>query len=156
MSGVGPPPGFMMIQLLATLTMAGFSSSTTRPPRIPADRQPHCAWTVIIDESYPEVEDHPVLDVVRRTRAARTELEPIDTDDDGLLEWVGRRSRFAKAYGVRIDLDDLEAIVSRHGGAARCVATGDRVHLALATFHEQSLSALAARMAALPGRVSTR
>ena len=26
-----------------------------RPPRIPADRHPHCAWTVIIDESYPEV-----------------------------------------------------------------------------------------------------
>ena len=30
-----------------------------RPPRAPADRHPHCAWTVIIDESYPEVEDHP-------------------------------------------------------------------------------------------------
>jgi ADP-ribosylglycohydrolase len=28
---------------------------------------------------------------------------------------------------------------------------GDRIHLALATFHEQSLSALAARLAALPG-----
>ena len=30
-----------------------------RPPRTPADRHPHCAWTVIIDESYPEVADHP-------------------------------------------------------------------------------------------------
>jgi hypothetical protein len=27
LSGVGPPPGFMMIQLLATLTMAGFCSN---------------------------------------------------------------------------------------------------------------------------------
>ena len=45
----------------------------------PADRHPHCAWTVVIDESYPEVEDHPVLDVVRRTRAARTELDRIDS-----------------------------------------------------------------------------
>jgi hypothetical protein len=60
-----------------------------RPPRIPADRQPHCAWTVIIDESYPEVEDHPVLDMVRRTQAARTELEPIATDDDGLSDYSG-------------------------------------------------------------------
>ena len=34
-----------------------------RPPRAPADRHPHCAWTVIIDDSYPEVDDHPVLDV---------------------------------------------------------------------------------------------
>ena len=23
-----------------------------RPPRLPAGRTPHCAWTVIIDESY--------------------------------------------------------------------------------------------------------
>ena len=30
-----------------------------RPPRAPADRHPHCAWTVIIDESYPEVGDIP-------------------------------------------------------------------------------------------------
>ena len=50
-----------------------------RPPRMPANREPHCAWTVIIDESYPEVEGHPALDVIRRTRAARTELDPIDT-----------------------------------------------------------------------------
>jgi hypothetical protein len=60
-----------------------------RPPRIPADRQPHCAWTVIIDESYPEVEDHPVLDVMRRTAAARTELDPIDVDDDGRSDYSG-------------------------------------------------------------------
>ena len=33
---------------------------------------------------------------------------------------------------------------------------GDRIHLALATFHEQSLQALAARLTALPGQVSTR
>lgn len=45
-----------------------------RPPRMPADRHPHCAWTVVIDESHPEVPDHPVLEVVGRTRAARTEL----------------------------------------------------------------------------------
>jgi ADP-ribosylglycohydrolase len=33
---------------------------------------------------------------------------------------------------------------------------GDRIHLALATFHEQSLSALATRMSALAGQVSKR
>jgi hypothetical protein len=36
LSGFGPQPGFMMIQLLATLTMAGFSSNTTRPPKMSA------------------------------------------------------------------------------------------------------------------------
>ncbi len=60
-----------------------------RPPREPADRQPHCLWTVIIDESYPPVEDHPVLDVVRRTRAAQTELDPIDRDDEGQADYSG-------------------------------------------------------------------
>jgi hypothetical protein len=60
-----------------------------RPPRTPADRQPHCAWTVVIDESHPEVEGHPVLDVVRRTRAARTELDPIDTSGDGQSDYSG-------------------------------------------------------------------
>ena len=60
-----------------------------RPPRVPADRHPHCAWTVVIDESYPEVKDHPVLDVIRRTRAARTELDPIDPDDEGRSDYSG-------------------------------------------------------------------
>jgi hypothetical protein len=60
-----------------------------RPPRVPADRHPHCAWTVIIDESHPEVQDHPVLDVVRRTRAARTELDPIDPADEGKSDYSG-------------------------------------------------------------------
>jgi hypothetical protein len=60
-----------------------------RPPRVPADRHPHCAWTVIIDESYPEVEDHPALNVIRRTRAARTELDPIDPGDEGQADYSG-------------------------------------------------------------------
>lgn len=60
-----------------------------RPPRVPADRHPHCAWTVIIDESYPEVPDLPALDVIRRTRAARTELDPIDPSDEGQADYSG-------------------------------------------------------------------
>jgi len=60
-----------------------------RPPRVPADRHPHCAWTVTIDESYPEVADHPALDVIHRTRAARTELDPIDPADEGQADYSG-------------------------------------------------------------------
>ena len=60
-----------------------------RPPRVPADRHPHCAWTVTIDESYPEIADHPAVDVMRRTRAARTELDPIDIADDGQSDYSG-------------------------------------------------------------------
>ncbi|KKF02846.1 hypothetical protein [Mycolicibacterium obuense] len=60
-----------------------------RPPRTPADRHPHCAWTVVIDDSHPEVADHPVLEVIARTRAARTELDPIDAADEGAGDYSG-------------------------------------------------------------------
>ncbi|NTY61206.1 hypothetical protein [Mycolicibacterium sphagni] len=54
-----------------------------RPPRTPADRTPHCAWTVIIDESYPEVSSIPALDIVAKTNAANWKLAPIDPNDEG-------------------------------------------------------------------------
>ncbi len=60
-----------------------------RPPRTPADRHPHCAWTVIIDESYPEAQSIPALDIVSRTRAATWELDPIDSSDEGQADYAG-------------------------------------------------------------------
>lgn len=60
-----------------------------RPPRQPADRHPHCAWTVIIDESYPEAQSIPALDIVRQTRAATWELDPIDPSGEGLADYSG-------------------------------------------------------------------
>ncbi len=60
-----------------------------RPPRTPADRHPHCAWTVIIDESYPEAQSIPALDIVSRTRAATWELDPIDPSDEGQSDYSG-------------------------------------------------------------------
>ncbi|MGP4027415.1 AMP-binding protein [Actinomadura sp. 3N407] len=41
----------------------------------------------------------------------------------GLYEVVGRRSRFLKLYGLRIDPQGIEAMLARHGMAALC--TGD-------------------------------
>ena len=60
-----------------------------RPPRTPADRHPHCAWTVIIDESYPEAESIPAVQIVRETRAATWELEPIDRSEEGQADYSG-------------------------------------------------------------------
>lgn len=60
-----------------------------RPPRTPADRHPHCAWTVIIDESYPEAQSIPALDIVSQTRAATWELEPIAPSDEGQADYSG-------------------------------------------------------------------
>ena len=60
-----------------------------RPPRVPVDRAPHCAWTVIIDPSYPEPEPVPALAVTERSRAALLELAPIDPDDEGAADYAG-------------------------------------------------------------------
>ncbi|MES9542896.1 MULTISPECIES: hypothetical protein [unclassified Actinomadura] len=60
-----------------------------RPPRRPADRHPHCAWTVIIDESYPDAQGIPLLADNERSRAATLGLAPIDPADDGLADYSG-------------------------------------------------------------------
>jgi len=60
-----------------------------RPPRVPSDRHPHCAWTVIIDESYPPAKGIPALDMVGRTRAASWELGAIDRSQEGLADYSG-------------------------------------------------------------------
>jgi hypothetical protein len=60
-----------------------------RPPRAPAGRHPHCAWTVIIDESHPEAVGIPLLAVNERSRAAGLDLAPIDPAGDGLADYSG-------------------------------------------------------------------
>lgn len=60
-----------------------------RPPRVPADRQPHCAWTVIIDDSHPEAPAIPALEIVVRSKAADLALAPIDSMDSGLADYSG-------------------------------------------------------------------
>lgn len=60
-----------------------------RPPRVPAGRSPHCAWTVIIDESYPEVEGIAALALVLATHAANLVLDPIDPAAEGMADYAG-------------------------------------------------------------------
>jgi hypothetical protein len=79
-----------------------------RPPRVPADRNPHCAWTVIIDESHPEVEGIPALAENEKSRAATLELAPIDPADEGMSDYSGPLlsdldfAAFSKSALVRI------------------------------------------------------
>ncbi len=60
-----------------------------RPPRTPSDRHPHCAWTVIIDESYPEAVNIPAVEVLGETNAAGWELAPVDRSDEGQADYSG-------------------------------------------------------------------
>jgi hypothetical protein len=58
-----------------------------RPPRTPADRHPHCHWTVTIDESFPPVSAHPNMANVEASVAGRCEVvDPgaaVNTDEPG-------------------------------------------------------------------------
>ncbi len=49
---------------------------------------------------------------------------------EGLYELVGRRSRFTKLYGLRIDLDQVERLLAEHGVTSMC--TGDDNQLVVA------------------------
>lgn len=60
-----------------------------RPPRTPADRSPHCHWTVNIDEDNPEVTGLPPLAIIEATRAASWELADIDPADQGRADYSG-------------------------------------------------------------------
>jgi acyl-CoA synthetase (AMP-forming)/AMP-acid ligase II len=48
---------------------------------------------------------------------------------DGLYEVIGRRSRFAKVYGLRIDLDQVERMFAERGHLVLCADAGDRLLL---------------------------
>ncbi|MGW9631179.1 AMP-binding protein [Agromyces sp. NPDC055520] len=49
--------------------------------------------------------------------------------DDGLYEIVGRSSRFAKVFGLRIDLDRVERLLADGGLEARAASTDERLLL---------------------------
>ncbi|MFZ4371827.1 MAG: hypothetical protein ACOYO2_01205 [Mycobacterium sp.] len=83
-----------------------------RPPRTPADRKPHCAWTVIIDESYPEARSIPALDIVAETRAAQWELAAIDSADGGRAD--GGRADYSGPL-----LSDIDFAAFSHSALVR-------------------------------------
>ncbi|MFC5808476.1 AMP-binding protein [Streptomyces heilongjiangensis] len=73
---------------------------------------------------------------------------------DGLYEIVGRRSRFAKILGLRIDPQRVEAALERYGVTAYCAGDGDELAI-LATgtaADEPRLRRLAAASCGLPPR----
>jgi hypothetical protein len=46
-----------------------------RPPRVPADRAPHCRWSVFVDEDVSPHEPHPNLSVVQDSRIASISID---------------------------------------------------------------------------------
>jgi hypothetical protein len=60
-----------------------------RPPRTPAGRRPHCAWTVVIDDSHPEVGESAACRQLSRSRAAGLSLDPVDPTGPGIADYTG-------------------------------------------------------------------
>jgi acyl-coenzyme A synthetase/AMP-(fatty) acid ligase len=69
---------------------------------------------------------------------------------DGLYEVVGRSSRFVKVYGLRIDLQRVEAALSDHGVTAFCTDLDDRLAVAAAGHDEDEVQRIAAGAAGVP------
>lgn len=69
---------------------------------------------------------------------------------DGLYEVIGRSSRFVKMYGLRIDLQRVEATLSDHGVTAFCTDVDDRVAVAAAGHDAGEVRRIAAGAAGIP------
>ena len=60
-------------------------------------------------------------------------------NDVGLLEVVGRRSRFIKMFGIRVDLQEVERILQRSGTEAVCAGEDGRLVVAVTTAGQDDL-----------------
>jgi acyl-CoA synthetase (AMP-forming)/AMP-acid ligase II len=69
---------------------------------------------------------------------------------DGLFELVGRRSRFVKPFGLRIDLDGVERLLAADGVAAACAGDDTGLVLAVAGADPAPVAAAVAGRLGLP------
>ena len=69
---------------------------------------------------------------------------------DGLFEVVGRAGRFAKLFGLRVDLDRVESLVEQAGAAAYVVEHADRLHAFVTQHRSTSAVASVVRRLGLP------
>jgi acyl-CoA synthetase (AMP-forming)/AMP-acid ligase II len=69
---------------------------------------------------------------------------------DGLYEVIGRSSRFVKVYGLRIDLQRVEATMRDRGVTAFCTDVDDGLAVVTADHDESEVQRLAAAAAGVP------
>jgi hypothetical protein len=60
-----------------------------RPPRLPADRHPHCHWTIDIEDDATPNGDPNVMRSLDDSKVAATPLPPIEPADDGASDYAG-------------------------------------------------------------------
>jgi acyl-coenzyme A synthetase/AMP-(fatty) acid ligase len=69
-------------------------------------------------------------------------------DEEGFVYILGRAKRDAKLFGLRVNLDELEAMVKKHGPAA-AISAGDRVVIFCEFGDEPQLQAVRSELAGL-------
>jgi acyl-CoA synthetase (AMP-forming)/AMP-acid ligase II len=70
--------------------------------------------------------------------------------EDGLFELTGRKSRFAKLFGLRLDLDAIEARLAEQGLEALCAGDDRRLVVATASGGADRAAGLVAECAGVP------
>lgn len=79
-----------------------------RPPRVPEDRTPHCAWRVFIDADAEPLALPEESRAIFATQAATVALSAIDSTDEGVVDYSGQLfnnidfTRWARSTLVRI------------------------------------------------------
>ncbi|HVS69180.1 MAG TPA: hypothetical protein VHE56_11555 [Mycobacteriales bacterium] len=72
-----------------------------RPPRVPADRTPHCRWRIDIDADAAAVEPHPFVARIEESLAASVQIESLGgSEADGLVDYSG-------TFDPELRLEDL-------------------------------------------------
>ena len=109
-----------------------------RPPRVPADRHPHCHWTLEIDRSVPQRDDPDVTRRIGCSLAAGTVFPPVtavDVAEDGWNDYSGpldpdlRLESFSRSalvvlaqevvlQGQLLAMSFMAAVEDRHGHGA--------------------------------------
>jgi acyl-coenzyme A synthetase/AMP-(fatty) acid ligase len=72
-------------------------------------------------------------------------------DEDGYYTVVGRKKRFLKLFGNRVNLDEVERMLKARFPQADCACGGERRHLTVYTTDEAVLPDMRAYLAAKTG-----
>jgi hypothetical protein len=128
-----------------------------RPPRAPADRHPHCAWSVTIDEGFDPTPTPPQAERIGETQAARLPLATIEApvgDPDGMLD-------YAKPMDPDLDLRDfatpaLRAIVDEVSLQAHLLVLSFAMAVEDRLGTEAAVDACAKQFAGVAGVVAER
>jgi acyl-CoA synthetase (AMP-forming)/AMP-acid ligase II len=97
--------------------------------------------------------EHPADLALGRTVGALRTGDLARRAPDGLYELLGRAGRFAKLFGLRIDLDHVELLLTDRGHRVACTSDDETLTIAVHNGHPAEVTDLVRRHLGLPGHV---